>query len=78
MLPASPGVVHRPQTGEAASGPACRLIGGFDNHAKAPKTNAITQLIVFKLEPGSGRGDVRRADGAPSVENNGGAGARPG
>lgn len=34
---------------------AWRIIGGFDNHSHTPKTNAITKLIVFKVEAGSGR-----------------------
>lgn len=34
---------------------AWRIIGGFDNHSHAPKTNAITKLIVFKVEAGGGK-----------------------
>lgn len=43
------------QTGKAAGVYAWRIIGGFDNHSHTPKTNAITKLIVFKVEAGSGR-----------------------
>lgn len=34
---------------------AWRIIGGFDNHSHAPKTNAITKLIVFIVEGGCGK-----------------------
>lgn len=43
------------QRSKAASVYAWRIIGGFDNHSHTPKTNAITKLIVFKVEAGSGR-----------------------
>lgn len=48
--------VHPPPSrGSAEMVYAWRIIGGFDNHSHTPKTNAITKLIVFKVEAGSGR-----------------------
>lgn len=46
MFEALPGLPLHPLTTDHAQ----KIIGGFDNHSHTPKINAITKLIVFKVE----------------------------
>lgn len=54
VVPPAQAPINR-QARQRGSVYAWRIIGGFDNHSHTPKTNAITKLIVFKVEAGSGR-----------------------